>query len=215
MQAPSPGRSRFLPSARLLLLATLLAAASLADGPDNWLRHEAERSLSFAYPRTLTLAESQGSFVLRHAVRARHEDPCAFKDDVAWLDELVDFDVTLELLESDLRTAVAGDSPGIAERFVTAEAVVPSPGYIDPWRIGTFSGFRIWRQVEGCGETRYYLRLAPRRTLRVTRRTVYELEYGSRDVRVRKALTSQKGVILPKQADVIFERVVASVRLNP
>jgi hypothetical protein len=150
--------------------------------------------------------------LLSHALAHRHANPCDFSGERPELDSLVDFHVELEALHDSLPAAVRKREAGspVAERFVNADSVGTEPGFLEAIQVGDRKGYRVLLGAEGCGEIVTYLASGPW-TLRMARRKVAEFDPAANPDAGK--LASLSGVIPPREADDLAERILASARI--
>jgi hypothetical protein len=56
-----------------------------------------DNSITFRYPKKITLRKTKGRIVLTHSIKFKHADPCDFAGDKDDLNTLIDFRVSLEI----------------------------------------------------------------------------------------------------------------------
>jgi hypothetical protein len=187
----------------------LLFCPMAGAGQGEWAVFESSKiGLKFRYPAPLlTVSGQEGSVSLVHSVPYRHEDFCRLEED-AYLSVVVDFDVSLTVLPTNLPEAFRQlQSDFIASRFLKDDQIETSPGFIDCVQIGSFRGYRVTEGVEGCGFRRFYFGIDEKRTMVVTWTKVGEL---SAVCRYRDEVLAVPGVIDEGQAAKLFDGVISS-----
>jgi hypothetical protein len=166
--------------------------------------------ISFSYPPMLTASTTDDSVRLHHDIPYTNTGACDMMGDTTIYDRLTDFDVSIRVLPSDLTTTVKKLSPYIPDdNFVNGE-LVASPGFIDSYTIGQYSGFAIYEGAEGCGQTTYYFPLADNKTLVVQKASIQALSTAIIQ-EARNKVLAVPGVITPEQSQVFFQNILTSL----
>jgi hypothetical protein len=169
--------------------------------------------ISFAYPKILTVSTRDGVAMLHHDVPYKNSGACDMMGDDKIYDRLTDFEMKIQIVPKGLTETVKTLSPYIPqENFVDGE-LVASPGFIDPYTNGAFSGFAIYEGAEGCGQTTYYFPLAGNRTLLITNASIQALSGAIVQEKVDEVL-AVPGVISREKNKDIFESIVRSLRIE-
>jgi hypothetical protein len=96
---------------------------------------------------------------------------------------------------------------------VSIYIVIPDWDYVskNPFKLGSMNGFKVSPGVEGCGENIYYLTISSTKTLVIHDNFVSELNSISADT---KTYLSLPGIITPNQKEVIFSRILSSIKFT-
>lgn len=174
-----------------------------------------ELHFEIKYPaKLLRLSQDNQRLKLFHSIPFEHPNPCDFDDTPdPPLSELIDLNVSIEVLDKNLKGAVLWYETSAAEYFLarfTSDSVFPlKPGYIDTVRVGSLTGYRILQGVEGCGRWAYYFPLQYERTLVVIRARITELDPIVKNYKENR---KRPGVILPEKEEELFHRILSTFR---
>jgi hypothetical protein len=172
-----------------------------------------ETGISFTYPENLTASTTDGIAILHHDIPYKNAGACDMMGDEKTYDRLTDFEMKIQIISRNLTETVKTLSPYIPqENFVNGE-LVASPGFIDPYAIGHFSGFAIYEGAEGCGQTTYYFPLAGNTTLVITNASIQALSGAIIQEKVNEVL-AVPGVISREKNKEIFESIVQNLKIN-
>lgn len=167
--------------------------------------------VSFTYPKTLTASTTGSTVALHHDIPFAHADFCDFKGDAPMQDTLTDFHVAMHVENLGLVDAMKKNSPYIPQENFVGDTVVASPGFIDPYTVGSLQGYMMFEGVEGCGRTLYYLPLSSNRTLVVDRELVTVFS-GAINSQVQQQVLAVPGVITKEKADEILKNILVSLK---
>jgi len=158
------------------------------------------------YPKNiLDHTEENGALLLSHAVPYDHQDPCDFQGGAPDLKNLTDFEVRFELFEKDLKTIVTEkEGPSFVQEYLGTGQMKTSPGFIDPYTIGTLKGSQVTMGVENCGLYHYYFPLSDGKTLFVERSFITMM----RDETMRKKVQNLPNVFLPEKEENWFKAIL-------
>ena len=172
-----------------------------------------ETGISFAYPKILTASTTDGIAMLHHDIPYKNSGACDMMGDEKIYDRLTDFEMKIQIINKNLTETVKTLSPYIPqENFVNGE-LVASPGFIDPYTIGDFSGFAIYEGAEGCGKTAYYFPIAANKTLVITNASIQALSGAISPEKVKEVL-AVPGVISRERNKEIFEFILQNLKIN-
>ncbi|MFA7252295.1 MAG: hypothetical protein WC027_00345 [Candidatus Paceibacterota bacterium] len=158
-------------------------------------------SLQFQYPAELSVSENSQKIILNHSIPYKHQDPCDFKGDGTSLDNLTDFNVSLQLFNQNISDLLQSSaSPG--ESYV----------YSNPFKTNSLNGYKIQLGVEGCGNYTYYFPTSINQTLVITRSLITELGDA---ITNKQEYLSLPGVILPSQEEMMMNQILDSLKFTP
>lgn len=153
-----------------------------------------DNSITFRYPNRLVLRKRNGRIFLTHSIRFRRLDPCDYSgDDNPPLRNLIDFKISLEIVNGDGRSEVPENQGEV--------------------KIGMLNGESFCSCNEGCGEYRYRFPIGENKTLIVKRDIISvfngaALRYGD-DARARK----RPGIIKPEMEERFFYSILSAVKI--
>ncbi len=167
------------------------------------------KDLIIPTPAPLILRDDGEKVTLYHTVEAfSHSDFCDFKGDSLSTTTFHDFTVSFSFSTLSLKDSVlkfGGDY--LKENFNTDGSIVEQPGFFSKITIGKFSGYQLSQGIEGCGYDYYFLP-TEKGVLVIQKNTVPELT----DLNPQKENFAEiKNVILPEQAEQLFEEAVKNV----
>ncbi len=143
-----------------------------------------DNSITFRYPGKVTLRKRNGRILLTHSIKLYHLDPCDYSGDNEEIHNLIDFKVSLEIVNGDGRSKVPQNQGEV--------------------KIGMLNGESFCSCNEGCGEYRYKFPIGENKTLIVKRDIISifnaaALRFGDDD-RARK----RPGIIDPVMEERFF-----------
>jgi hypothetical protein len=220
MRIPS---SLLTASACALLLASCGRTAdtggptAAGEAPQGWQEFADDvAGYAFHYPaKRMTLSNDGQTVSLSHEVPFEHPDPCDFKGDGDTLPVIVDFDVSMSMKEKALRDAVieAEGSDYVATQYMRDEEfIVGGASPVEPVEYRELKGHRITSAVEGCGRHSYYFVSPTGRTFVVQRKLIAEFNAVNAD---SERLQNVTGILSPTQEELLFERIMSTVRFRP
>ena len=170
--------------------------------------------INFTYPKTLSASSTSAGVTIHHEVPFEHHDYCDFKGEATTtIPTLTDFNLKMHVVNKNLVDTMRTESPYIpSENFVNG-AVVPSPGFIDPFDTGTYKGFAIFEGAEGCGQTIYYLKISDSKTLVATNELITVFS-GAIDVENMNAALAVPGVIDKTENENYLLDILKTVSVN-
>ncbi len=183
-----------------------------AEDPNTQYTNSAT-GISFSYPKNLTASTTDGVAILRHDIPYKNSGPCDMMGDNKTYDRLTDFEMKIRIINKDLTETVKTLSPYIPQENFVNGKLVASPGFIDAYTSGNFSGFAIYEGAEGCGQTTYYFPLAGNRTLVITNASIQALSGAISQEKVNEVL-AVPGVISREKNKEIFEDIVRNLKIN-
>jgi len=215
---PSPSASSFT----LAALALLLSACGTTDETiqqtgsgaalNGWVRHTDDvAGYSFHYPTRLDFSTDGTTALLRHEIAYEHPDPCDFRGDGIAIPSIVDFEVTMEMLEKSLRDAVIEKegSDYVSQEYMNGDTfIVGGSSPVAAVNFRGLEGYQITSGVEGCGRYTYYFLSPSGRTFFVQRRFVPEFSALSP---YAEQLRDLPGIIPPEQEELLFQRLMSTV----
>jgi hypothetical protein len=155
---------------------------------------------TFRYPKNLTLSRVGNRIKLKHSIKYKHHDPCDSSDNTRPLLRLVDFDISLELVDErtridpNLKQSKDADHGGIT--------------------IGSLKGEYVRNSLEGCGEYRYRFPVEGDRTLVVQREIIGIFSPTSEKLVDEKIVLKQPGIIKPEKAERLFKAILSTFKLT-
>ncbi len=170
--------------------------------------------ISFIYPKILNVSGNNSSVLIHHEVPSiDHIDFCDFQGDKPRQNSFVDFNVEIKVVNKGLVDTIKSLSPYIpSENFVNGK-IVASPGFIDQFKIGNFSGFSIFEGAEGCGHTIYYAEVNSNKTLVVTRDLITVLSGAITKEMEDKAMNTP-GIINKEKEQEIFQSIFKTIKVD-
>lgn len=171
------------------------------------------RKYEVTAPDSLIAEKKKGEVIsLTHSVPYNHVDPCDFVGDSGKLAQLTDFNVEVGVGGTLRETMERFGGKYIVGEFFKAGKDVPTleKGYIEEVTIGKYKGYAVTSQVEGCGNTTYYIPL-DKETLVFKRKIISELSplYSN-----YSAARKIPGVIKPDEEEEIFRSLIASINVQ-
>ncbi len=168
--------------------------------------------ISFTYPKILSASTTDESVTLHHEVAFAHHNFCDFKGESASSTaNLTDFDVTFHIADGSLIDTMRAENPEIPQENFINGAIVPSPGFIDPYSVGNLNGFKLSESAEGCGQVVYFLSLSSARTL-VVKQALITVFTGTIDPVTQANARAVPGVITPDSSDQIFTSILKTLK---
>lgn len=163
------------------------------------------------YPQeTISLSEKQNKIILSHSVVFEHDDPCDFKGEGLKLKELVDFNVSFELLNRGFDMAVKEtQGEDFFADYFSRNKLKTEPGFIDEIKIGNLSGYVVTQGTEGCGQYLYYFPLNSENTLVIWRAFIPELQPAVASYQDNLNLP---GIIFPEKEKILFEQIFSTFK---
>lgn len=203
----------------LILSGTLFFTGSRGDNKsEDWKTfRDKEQHFEIKYPaKLLHISKDNQRLKLLHSIPFEHPNPCDFDDNPdPPLAELADFNVGIEVVNKDLRGAVALYEGSAAEyfltRFTSNSVLKIESGYIDSVRVGSLTGYRISSGVEGCGHFSYYFALDSVSSLVVTRAYITELDPIIINYKENRKLP---GVIVPEKEEELFNNILTTFKFR-
>jgi hypothetical protein len=182
------------------------------EGPNKQYKNS-DVGISFTYPDNLTASTTDGVAILRHDIPYENAGACDMMGDEKKYDRLTDFEMKIQIINMNLTATVKTLSPYIPQENFVNDKLVASPGFIDAYTIGNFSGFAIYEGAEGCGQTTYYFPLAGDKTLVITNASIQALSGAIIQEKVNEVL-AVPGVISREKNKEIFESIVRNLKIK-
>ena len=177
-----------------------------------WKKYRNEnQGFEISVPDRITIIEDEIGITLFHAIPHEHPDPCDFRGTGQSLEELVDFEVRIEVVEQSLfETVSEKEFESFASEYVEDNELIISPGFIDAVEVGLLHGYRITIGVEGCGAYKYYFPLNPKKTLFVRRSFITEFMSVISGYQDYLALP---GIIPPAEEEELFINILSGITI--
>lgn len=174
----------------------------------------ANLGLYFSYPKILTASTTNSLVELHHDIPYENNGDCDMVGDEKTYERLTDFRVTMQTLNKNLVDTMKTLSPYIPEEnFVNGE-VVESPGFIDIYTAGNFSGFAIYEGAEGCGQVTYYFPINKSETLVIRKASIQALNTSVRSEASIQEVLSVPGVISNEESEEIFTKILQTLEVR-
>ena len=188
------------------------------DVPSNWEKVEIihtsdwqtyrNEEFEFEYPDNFVVRDNEESVTLNHGVPYTHNDVCDFRGDSSPLNEVIDFNATLQVFNKDVESTVEATYFSPDDVIENGEFKL-SPGFVDVYSVGSLNGHRFRIGAEGCGINRYYFPLGNSHTLVVTQsvspeRTPLILDY--------KKYLDLPGILSPEEEDKMFDQILSTFK---
>ena len=170
-------------------------------------------NLSFTYPKILTASTTDNIVTLHHDIPFENTGSCDMMGGNKKFDKLTDFEMTAQIVEKDLTSTVKKLSPYIPQENYVNDELIPSPGFIDTYNIGTLSGFAIYEGAEGCGQTTYYFPIEKQKTLVITNASIQALHPSVKPADEIQKILAIPGVISREENQKIFENILKSLKI--
>jgi len=169
--------------------------------------------IEFKYPQNIIVTEKDGQVTLNHNIPFQNHGTCDMRGDEQTYPTLDDFNVYIRIMDGNLAQAAKSSSSYMPAENFASDTLKISPGYIDKYQVGDWSGFAIYEGVEGCGHTRYYFPVNSAKTLVVTKDMVQQLS-GVMSSNIKEEILKVPGAISPEESDKIFRQILESLKVN-
>lgn len=169
--------------------------------------------ISFTYPKKLTVSTTNAVTLLRHDIPYKNSGACDMMGDEKKYARLTDFEMKIRIVNKNLTETVKTLSPYIPKENFVKGKLIASPGFIDPYTNGNFSGFAIYEGAEGCGQTTYYFPVTANKTLVISNASIQALSGVITQEKVNEVLAIP-GVISREKNKEIFEFIVRNLKVN-
>lgn len=174
----------------------------------------ASLGIYFSYPKTLTASTTSDMVELHHDIPFTNNGDCDMIGDEKTYERLTDFHMSLQTLNKNLVDTMKTLSPYIPEEnFVNGE-VVESPGFIDRYSAGSFSGFAIYEGAEGCGQVTYYFPIKNNNTLVIRKASIQALNPSVRSEENINAVLAVPDVISNEKSEEIFNEILKTLEVR-
>ena len=192
----SPTKQGLAISAR----SALFTLESINPTTANSWKVYSDSSLTFKYPPILSLIQNGGTVILDHSIAYKHYDFGDMKGTSLPLDRFTDFSLSFKVFNQNLKELVQSSA-------------YPGWDYVsqNPFKLGSFSGYRVTEGVEGSGKDVYYFSISSNKTLVLERVLIPELTPIDGDY---KTYLNLPGIILPNQAEDFFTKILLSLKVN-
>lgn len=131
--------------------------------------------ISFVYPGLLTVTSKVNEVKLSHKIPFVNFGDCDMIGENKRYNDLIDLEFTFSVQNLDIVKSMKKISTYIPDENFKDGKVVISPGFIDSYNTGRYSGYKIYEGAEGCGHTIYYLKVSPEKTLVVKNKSIQVL----------------------------------------
>lgn len=168
-------------------------------------------NLEFSYPDNLTLKQTDNLFSLTHSIAQKHQNRCDFVGDNPMLSEIVDVDISLNLVDGGIINTMKSyfsKDDSVANDLLKNNKITLDPGFLDKYKIGELDGYRITRGFEGCGSYYYLFPISSSKTLVVFRGWSSQTVGQTTDAYMLKL----PGIISSNQEEQIFKDILSSVK---
>ena len=169
--------------------------------------------LTFQYPVQLTLSETATSVELSHAIPFKNNGECDMKGDGPVYENLTDLRVKVQVIKGTIVQVAKQISPYLPKDNFVGNKLKISPGFIDQFTSGKWSGYAIYEGVEGCGHTIYYFPLSDNRVLVVENAMIQQLS-GVVSSDLEKQVLAVPGAISRQKNSEIFLKFLESISFN-
>jgi uncharacterized protein YxeA len=169
-------------------------------------------NISFNYPKILTASTTNGVIVIHHDIAYENKGDCDMMGDEKTYPRLTDFKVTIQKIKMGLIPTMKDLSPYIPQENFVNNAVVPSPGFIDIFKVGNLDGFAIYEGAEGCGQTTYYFPIGNNETLVITKASIQILSGVVAKDKMNEVL-AVPGVISKEKSEAIFDSILETLKI--
>lgn len=166
--------------------------------------------LSFPYPKMLTASTTKEVVILSHDIHLPHPDFCNMKDESLVYERLVDFNISIHLENLGLVDTMKTVNPYIPQENFQNNEVIESPGFIDSYKVGDLSGWKIFEGAEGCGQITYFLPVSSSKTLVVTQELI-PIWSTIIDQSFAEKAKKTDGYIGTSTAESIFEQILKNI----
>jgi hypothetical protein len=172
-----------------------------------------DTGISFTYPKNLAVSTTNAVTLIRHDIPYKNSGACDMMGDAKIYDRLTDFEMKIRIINKNLTETVKTLSPYIPKENFAEGKLMASPGFIDPYTKGNFSGFAIYEGAEGCGQITYYFPVTDNKTLVISNASIQALSSVISQEKVNKVLAIP-GVISREKNKEIFEFILGNLKLN-
>lgn len=169
--------------------------------------------ISFTYPNKLTVKSAADGINIHHDIAYKNTGGCDMMGDEEIFPRLTDLDINIRIINKNLVESMKEVSPYIPEENFVNGNVVESPGFIDKYSVGGFSGYSIYEGAEGCGHTAYYFPIEKNKTLLVTKASIQALS-GIRSPEAEMEILAVPGVIPRQEYEEIFVSIMNSLEVK-
>lgn len=199
----------------LLVMGTLLLAGCTKFQQGDvqaWSSRTFSKSgISLSIPEYINAQEdARGYITLVHAIPYQHSDPCDWRGDPTILNDLVDFRLTIQIVDRAVTNTILATFPNTVSPNVDQRHIRAEPGFIDTVEFGDRHGYRVEVSCERCGSYHYFLPSGSKHTLHIERKIITELRSNTEYERFARS----PGVILPEAEQMLFEQIVLSIKVQ-
>lgn len=161
---------------------------------------DTKNGYSFRYPPNLILQKKGGKVRLYHFINFKHQDPCDMRNGPPFLNKLIDFDVTFEVVNKNVDRAI--DDLPLSDYPQSAA-----------WKLaGTIEGKSIRQTIELCGNDAYIFPFKTNKSLVITDEIISLFSgFDGTSEQVAKALR-HPSVIKPEMSAKIVENIFSSFK---
>jgi len=169
--------------------------------------------ITFTYPKILTASTTNQVVTLHHEIPYKNNGDCDMVGDTETYDNLTDFKVSMQISNKKLVATMKEKSPYIPQENFVDNVVVESPGFIDAYTAGEFSGYAIYEGAEGCGRIAYYFPISNSKTLFITKMSIQILS-GVISQEKQNEVLKVPGVISRTESDEIFKKILLTLKVE-
>ncbi len=181
------------------------------DDMANWKTYtNAKYGFEVRHPMELTIKEDAKGVVFSHSVPYKHHDSCDLKGGAPVLKEVVDFNATLKVFNTDVESAVKATF-SFPKDIIENGQFKLSPGFVDEYSSGSLKGYILKIGAEGCGVNTYYFPLNALNTLVVSQRFTAE---RTELITGYEKVLALPGMINPKDEDKIFNQLLSTFKFT-
>jgi len=169
--------------------------------------------ISFSFPSTLSASTTSDAVTVHHDIPYRNNGDCDMVGDETVYERLTDLKFTYRILNKNIVGSMKEVSPYIPQENFVNNTVVESPGFIDSYSMGEFTGYAIYEGAEGCGQTTYYFQVGSNKTLIIHKMSI-QLLSGVISEEKQNEVLKVPGVISRQESDIIFENILKTLKVN-
>ena len=161
---------------------------------------DTKNGFSFRYPPNLILQKKGNIVRLYHFIKYRYQEPCGFEEESAFLEKLIDFDVTFRIANKDFSKEDWGDYGMLS----------PSER---PKLAGTVEGKYYMKTSHFCGHYEYIFPFKQSKSLIIEHQItgyLYKMAYSEAE---KTKAWNNPDVIKPEEAASILGKIIESFEI--